>query len=92
MLNEKKFILSLVHHVPGKNPTMYARRVPPISNALRDTILEISLPKEAVDCQKGMYFVLLIKTSMEQEGRGQRKKIKNRLYTQENLRWWDNAH
>ena len=59
MLNEKKFILSLVHHVPGKNPTTYARRVPPISNALRDTILEISLPKQAVDCQKGMYVVYM---------------------------------
>ena len=31
-------------------------------------------------------------TAVEQEGRGQRTKIKNRLYTQENLRWWDNAH
>ena len=30
--------------------------------------------------------------AVEQEGQGQHKKIKNRLYTQENLRWWDNAH
>ena len=36
--------------------------------------------------------VLDTTTAVEQEGRGQRKKIKNRLYTQENLRWWDNAH
>ena len=36
--------------------------------------------------------VLNTTTAVEQEGRGQRKKIKNRLYTQENLSWWDNAH
>lgn len=29
-------------------------------------------------------------TAMEREG--QCKKIKNRLYTQENLRWWDISH
>lgn len=33
-------------------------------------------------------------TAVEWEGRGQLecKKIKNRLYTQENLRWWDISH
>ena len=36
--------------------------------------------------------VLDTTTAMEQEGQGQRKKIKNRLYMQENLRWWDNTH
>ena len=36
--------------------------------------------------------VLNTTMAMEQEGQGQRKKIKNRLYTQENLRWWDNTH
>ena len=37
-------------------------------------------------------WVLDTTMAMEQEGWGQPKKIKNRLYTQENLRWWDNAH
>ena len=35
--------------------------------------------------------VLDTTAAMEQEGRGQRKKIKNRLYLQENLRWWDTS-
>ena len=36
--------------------------------------------------------VLDITAAMEQEGQGQHKKIKNRLYLQENFWWWDTSH
>jgi hypothetical protein len=36
--------------------------------------------------------VLDTTAAKEQEGRGQHKKMKNRLYFQENLRWWDRSH
>ena len=35
--------------------------------------------------------VLNTTAAMEQEGQGQCKKIKNRLYLQENFRWWDKS-
>lgn len=87
MLNEKS-LLSLVYHVPGKNPTMYVW-VPPISIefSLWHKFLKFPLTTEETLIEEVEGQVLNTTMAMKQE-----KKIKNRLYMQVNLRWWDNSH